>query len=243
MEKLRKLLEWLTTGNCVPYMEFYRIYDKKSLTQEDKDTFIKWLDINNIGLSPQKRIDAYMFINKDTNEFLTTKELRATKLPDGSSFTYNKDTNEFLTTKELRATKLPEGINFVFKQPEKKKECSNINTVTCNKFDSDWPCGWLSPRGKFIETDWGEHERSAYEIICSLDKREEQRQFEKEYYSYYSRDFLVEKLNYILLDCPANTGYLSITYPNRLSKSQRIWLENYLTKINDYDTMLKVLGD
>lgn len=217
MEKLRKLLEWLATGNYVPYIKFYKIYDKGSLTQEDKDTFVKWLDINNISLSPQERIGAYMFINKDTNEFLTTKELRATKLPDDSSFTY--------------------------KQPEKKKKCSNINTVTCNKFDKDWPCGWLSPRGKFIETDWGEHENSAYEIICSLDKREEQRQFEKEYYSYYSRDFLVEKLNYILLDCPANTGYLSITYPNRLSKSQKIWLENYLTKINDYDTMMKLLGD
>lgn len=111
MEKLEKLLEWLAAGNCVPYMEFYRIYDKDSLTQEDKDVFVKWLDINNIGLSPQKRIDAYMFINKDTNEFLTTKE--------------------------LQATKLPEGINFVYKQPEKKKECSNINTVTCNKFDKD----------------------------------------------------------------------------------------------------------
>lgn len=217
MEKLEKLLEWLATINCVPYIEFYRIYDKDSLTQEDKDVFIKWLDINNIGLSPQERLDAYMFINRDTKEFLATEELQATKLPDG--------------------------INFVYKQPEKKKECSNINTVTCNKFDKDWPCGWLSPRGKLIETDWGEHERSAYEIICSLGKREEQRQFEKEYYSYYSRDFLVEKLNYILLDCPANTGYLSITYPNRLSKSQRIWLENYLTKINDYDTMLKLLGD
>lgn len=217
MEKLKKLLNWLANGNYVPYMEFYKIYDKDSLTQEDKDIFIKWLDINNIGLSPQERIGSYMFINKDTNEFLRSKELQATKLPDGTSFTY--------------------------KQPEKKKECSNINTVTCNKFDSDWPCGWLSPRGKLIETDWGEHERSAYEIICSLGKREEQRQFEKEYYSYYSRDFLVEKLNYILLDCPANTGYLSITYPNRLSKSQRIWLENYLTKINDYDTMLKLLGD
>ena len=75
MEKLEKLLEWLATINCVPYIEFYRIYDKDSLTQEDKDVFIKWLDINNIGLSPQERLDAYMFINRDTKEFLTTEEL------------------------------------------------------------------------------------------------------------------------------------------------------------------------
>lgn len=86
MEKLEKLLKWLATGNCIPYMEFYRIYDIDSLTQEDKDIFVKWLDINNIGLSPQERLDAYMSINKDTNEFLTTKELQATKLPEGINF-------------------------------------------------------------------------------------------------------------------------------------------------------------
>lgn len=33
MEKLEKLLEWLASCNCVPYVEFYRIYDKDSLTQ------------------------------------------------------------------------------------------------------------------------------------------------------------------------------------------------------------------
>ena len=54
-----------------------------------------------------------------------------------------------------------------------KKECTNINTITCNKFDYDQSCGWLSPKGELIECDWGDHESKAYEIVCDLDKREE----------------------------------------------------------------------
>lgn len=208
---IEKFLKAFDNGNFIPNMVWSKIIN--NITEEEKQEFLKWLDDNDLGLSPQERIGSIMLIKKSTLEFLSTEDIEALRTSNG-----------------------------VISNPVIKKQCTNINTVTCNEFDLDWPCGWLSPKGEYIETDWGEHERVAYEIICSLDKREEQRQFEKEYYSYYSRDFLVEKLNYILLDCPSNSGLLSITYPNRISRAQRVWLENYLTRINDHETLQKIIG-
>lgn len=213
MSFINKFLEAFSNGNFIPNMVWSKIIN--NITEEEKQEFLKWLDDNDLGLSPQERIGSIMLIKKSTLEFLSTKDIKDLSIP-----------NPF---------------NEIISNPV-KKQCTNINTTTCNKFDLDWPCGWLSPKGEYIETDWGEHERVAYEIICSLDKREEQRQFEKEYYSYYSRDFLVEKLNYILLDCPSNSGLLSITYPNRISRAQRVWLENYLTRIGDHETLQKIIG-
>lgn len=209
---MSKLNEFLNAFSNSNYIPIM-VWSKliKDITKEEKQEIIAWLDENNIGLSPQERIGSIMLINKTTLEFLSTKDIR--KLPKSSTF----------------------------KQPKVKKQCDNINTITCNKFDNDWPCGWLSPKGKLYESDWGQHETEAFKIICSLDKREELRQFQSEHLSQLSRDFLVEKLNWVLLDCPSNCGYLSITW-NKLSKSQRIWLEKYLEKINDYDTMMKLLG-
>lgn len=208
---IEKFLKAFDNSNFIPNMIWSKIIN--NITEEQKQEFLKWLDENDLGLSPQERIGSIMLIKKSTLEFLSTEDIEALRTSNG-----------------------------VISNPVIKKQCTNINTVTCNEFDLDWPCGWLSPKGEYIETDWGEHERVAYEIICSLDKREEQRQFEKEYYSYYSRDFLVEKLNYILLDCPSNSGLLSITYPNRISRAQRVWLENYLTRINDHKTLQKIIG-
>lgn len=203
---IEKFLKAFDNGNFIPNMVWSKIIN--NITEEEKQEFIKWLDKNDLGLSPQERIGSIMLIKKSTLEFLSTEDIEA-----------------------LRTS------NRVISNPVIKKECENINTITCNKFDYDQPCGWLNPQGVLIECDWGDHEGKAYEIVCDLDKREELKQFEKEYYSYYSRDFLVEILGYILLDCPAHDGHLSITFPTRTSKAQRIYLENYLTKIKDYDTL------
>ena len=123
---MSKLNEFLNAFSNSNYIPIM-VWSKliKDITKEEKQEIIAWLDENNIGLSPQERIGSIMLINKTTLEFLSTKDIR--KLPKSSTF----------------------------KQPKVKKQCDNINTVTCNKFDNDWPCGWLSPRGKFIETDWG----------------------------------------------------------------------------------------
>lgn len=214
MSFINKFLEAFSNCNCIPNMVWSKIIT--DITEEEKQEFLKWLDDNDLGLSPQERVEGIMIINKTTLEFLSTKDIRDLPVP-----------NPFEREEKKEKT---------------KKECTNINTITCNKFDDDQPCGWLSPKGELIECDWGDHEGKAYEIICDLGKREELRQFEKEYYSYYSRDFLVEILGYILLDCPCQNGYLSITFPTRTSKAQRIYLEEYLTKIKDYDTLEEFIG-
>lgn len=211
MSFINKFLEAFSNCNYIPNIVWSKI--TTDITEEEKQEFIKWLDENDLGLSPQERIEGLMLINRTTLEFLSTKDIKNLSI-----------TNPFSQPKTI-------------KEEIVKKECTNINTITCNKFDYDQPCGWLSPKGELIECDWGDHEGMAYEIICNLDKREEFRQFEKKYYSDYSRDFLVEILGYILLDCPCSNGYLSITFPTRISKAQRIYLEEYLTKIKDYDTL------
>lgn len=216
MSFINKFLEAFGNCNCIPNMIWSKI--TTDITEEEKQEFLKWLDDNDLGLSPQERVEGIMLINKTTLKFLLIKDIRNLSIPN------------------------PFNQSETIKKEIVKKECTNINTITCNKFDYDQPCGWLSPQGVLIECDWGDHESKAYEIVCDLDKREELEQFEKEYYSDYSRDFLVEILGYILLDCPAHDGHLSITFPTRTSKAQRIYLENYLTKIKDYDTLEEFIG-
>lgn len=212
MEKLKQFLDWFQNGNAMPYMEWYRIYPKGEVSQKDQDVFMKWLDDNNIGISPQPRIESIMLANKTTLEFLSTSDIKKI-VPDW-----------------YKAEKEP------------KKEI-NVNTLTCNRFDKNFGdmIGWLDTKGNFHETDWGEHESFAGEYVrADVNIKARYMIFKKETVSNYSRDFLVSELNWVLLDCPANNGYLSIAY-NKLTKAQKIFLEKYLYTICDFDTANKII--
>lgn len=180
-------------------------------SEEEKQEFIRWCEDNNIGLCPQTNRGIYLFVDKSTQEILNSEQLKK------------------LFPKEYKSKKV------VIKSFE------NVNTITCNYKDADYPSGWLAPSGKFIESDWGEHEDTAFKIIEDKNLKDELKTFKKEYNSLYARDYLVEKLNYILLDCPSNSLCVSITYPNRITKAQRVWLENYLIKIQDMETLNRIL--
>lgn len=182
-----------------------------NVTEEEKQEFVQWCEANNIGLCPQPSRGIFLFADKTTGEILDYMQLRK------------------LFPSEYKPK------NTVFKSFE------NINTITCNYKDVDYPSGWLTPSGKLIESDWGEHEDTAFKIVENKNLKDELKTFKKEYNSIYARDYLVEKLNYILLDCPSNSLCLSITHPNRITKAQRIWLENYLIKIQDMETLNRIL--
>ena len=151
MSKLDEFINAFSNSNYIPNMMWAKII--QDITEEEKQEIIAWLDENNIGLSPQERIESIMLIDKTTLEFLSTKDIQNLQKPS------------------------------MFKRPKVKKQCDNISTITCSKFDNDLPCGWLSPRGKLYESDWGEHETEAFKIVCSLDKREELRQVHSVYLS------------------------------------------------------------
>lgn len=98
-----------------------------------------------------------------------------------------------------------------------------------NKVESQ-PYGWLSPTGKFTESPWGEHEKSAELII-------EQSGFGEEYNEWLEvqsnntlginyRDFLVQVKGYALIHDPTNLGY-NVQHSKKLTKKQREFLYDY----------------
>ena len=253
MSFVNKFLEAFGNCNCIPNMVWSKI--TTDITEEEKQDIFKILNKGLVDLDfftdradtsngqvTSTYLNAY---NKASiqirNSLDINTEISVYGAGEGMSHLLTIDTiqkaYDYIEVLRKHLTEKPVKEFKKELQEIQRRRYANINTITCNKFDYDQPCGWLSPQGVLIECDWGEHEGKAYEIICDLDKREELEQFEKEYYSDYSRDFLVEILGYILLDCPAHDGHLSITFPTRTSKAQRIYLENYLTKIKDYDTL------
>lgn len=99
--------------------------------------------------------------------------------------------------------------------------------------------GFVTPDGKFIQSDWGTHEKSATEIIDEngwypdyLSKRKENPNS-----VYYSVDYLVKEKGYVLLHNPMGGafGRAIIQAGNRITKRQREFLYDYYMEAGDPD--------
>lgn len=98
------------------------------------------------------------------------------------------------------------------------------------------PYGWLSPMGDFIESDFGTHEESAYEIAEKNHWEDEYLEWKKKLgdkiYSLY-RDFICEVKGYALIHDPTNVGYI-VTHRKELTKKQKEFLYSYFIDVGDY---------
>ena len=96
------------------------------------------------------------------------------------------------------------------------------------------PYGWLSPTGKFIEADWGDHEQAAVDIV-------KKNKFFMEYndwshgkeYNCYCSDFLVNKKGYALIHNPSLSGGYKVTHLKELTKKQKDFLYGYFIDMGD----------
>ena len=83
--------------------------------------------------------------------------------------------------------------------------------------------GWVSPMGDFIESPWGTHEKSAFEIIEKLGVEDE---FENSDFD-LARDFISIEKGYCLIDDPTGCMGYNVTYHKPLTKKQRDFLYGY----------------
>lgn len=210
MKNLQKVFDWFKRSNYMPYLQWNKFL--QDFSEEEKTILLKWLEDNNLGISPQATMGIFLLIDKNTLQHLSSKDIM-------------RIAPSWYNSKEE-----------IIKKP------IQTNTIICNNFDNDFGdmIGWLDNKGNFHETDWGEHESFAGEYIRSNGLREKYNEFIKTSLSNYRRDFLVSELKWVLLDCPANNGYLCITY-NKLCKAQKKFLEKYLCAILDYDTLNKIM--
>lgn len=223
MDRIATVISHLENMNFIPNFIWQQIWQDS--TKGEQQAFIDWLEVNKIGVSPQARLGAIMFIDIPSGKFMN-----------------HSDFDKYRTT-ETKKAKI-EITEPLLNTPTKdilRPTFEGVNTITCTKYSTEYPCGWLSPHGKFIECDWGDHEAAAADILRSLNvTRDAINTFRKTYGSYYRRDYLVKMKNYVLLDCPSNSGLLSITY-HRLTKSQKDFLTDYLLKIEDSYVLNKIV--
>lgn len=97
--------------------------------------------------------------------------------------------------------------------------------------------GWLSPKGDFTESPFGQHEDSA-EKIC------EKCGFMDEYWEWYEnqqnagkgvlmRDFLSDVKGYCLIHNPAANGGYIVSHSKNLTKKQKEFLYDYFMDMGD----------
>lgn len=90
--------------------------------------------------------------------------------------------------------------------------------------------GWLSPTGDFIESPWGEHEKSAEKIVDDKNWGDEYNEWLDSQYNKNNfinfRDFLVDVKGYALIHDPSTLGY-NVTHRKELTKKQKDFLYGY----------------
>lgn len=123
-----------------------------------------------------------------------------------------------------------------------KTFAEQITTMKCNSFDSDHPSGWLDNNGKLHKCRWGQHSEFAGDYVQINDLWDELNEFENEYGGHlYAGDFLANK-GWVLIDCPMGDGYVKLTFKTgKLTKQQKEYLLEYLTKVDDMITARRIL--
>lgn len=107
------------------------------------------------------------------------------------------------------------------------------------------PFGWLSPSGKFIEGDFGDHEEIALKIIDegNFDNEYDEWRVSKGNYGKLARDFLCEIKGYCLIHNPSGYGGYIVTNIKPLTKKQKDFLFSYFMEIGDTFKAEKYLED
>lgn len=156
-----------------------------------------------------------MLSQGEDGEYLSGDQIRELEM---DMEVYNKLKNDF------NRGIIPEGY---------KRQASNDQELEKTEFKFTGMFGWLSPTGEFIPSNWGEHEGSAFEIIC-------EKGFEDEYDAWegfdelrLARDFLSYVKGYVLIHNPSNDGGYVVTDNKPLTKKQKEFLYDYFIALGN----------
>ena len=100
------------------------------------------------------------------------------------------------------------------------------------KVDASLGWGWLSPHGEFTESDLGDHERSAVEIIEENNWQDEFEYWDPDYLA-LGRDFLIQVKGYALLHNPSGLPYTIVSHEKPFTKEQKDFLFDYFIAEGD----------
>lgn len=163
----------------------------------------------------------YKFYNHGSWEFLTLcTDEDSVGLNYEQIIALKMDYDEFLAIqKEFNENGIPT-LN------QKNKDDTEKDT---KEYKDSQPFGWLSPTGDFIESDWGLHTESAYEII---DNKGFEDEFCKSDY-HTPNDFLCEVKGYCLIHNPSLDGGYIVTNIKPLTKKQKEFLYGYFADMGN----------
>ena len=107
----------------------------------------------------------------------------------------------------------------------------NDNTQD-KEFEYKGKFGWLSPLGKFLESEYGTHEGSAIEII---QKNGWVADYEKRDFNVLNlaRDYLCAVKGYVLIHNPSMDGGYIVTNMKPLTKKQKEFLYDYFMAVGN----------
>ena len=106
------------------------------------------------------------------------------------------------------------------------------NTTEDKKFEYEGQYGWLSPLGKFFESEWGSHEGAAFEIIKKNGWEDDYCKWESDVL-HLARDYLCVVKGYVLIDNPSMDGGYNVTSMKPLTKKQKEFLYDYFMAVGN----------
>ena len=122
------------------------------------------------------------------------------------------------------------------KLKKRKEKIEESEKSKSEKPKAEEKYGWLSPTGKFIEGDWGEHSAMAYKI-------QKDYKYTSEEYNEPS-DMLVYEKNWALIHNPSQHEIPQVTCNfERLTKKQKEFLYNYYSDLGYQEVANKYLED
>ena len=119
--------------------------------------------------------------------------------------------------------------------PEAYKKMQNLESEKSKteEFKYKGKFGWLSPTGEFIASDWGEHEGSAFDILCEKGFEDEYDEWDGHNELRLARDFLSEVKGWVLIHNPSMDGGYIVTNIKPMTKKQKEFLYDYFIALGN----------
>lgn len=106
------------------------------------------------------------------------------------------------------------------------------NNTKDKEFEYTGKFGWLSPLGKFLESEYGTHEGSAIEIIQKNGWVADYDKWDNDILK-LARDYLCNVKGYVLIHNPSMDGGYIVTNTKPLTKKQKEFLYDYFMAVGN----------
>lgn len=116
--------------------------------------------------------------------------------------------------------------------PEFVTMLQQINNTKDKEFEYKGKFGWLSPLGKFIESEYGTHENAAFDILRKNGWEDDYFKWDKDILN-LAGDYLCSVKGYVLIHNPSMDGGYIVTNIKPLTKKQKEFLYDYFMAVGN----------